>query len=171
MSHDEQDDGHAAEDLSHMRPGPSPLAAPGTDDACGTSWSPEQRPPSGVCPEKFCFHWVPPGGMADMTRRAYSTVREALAAHSDWTSFPTGGCACTWGPCTRLEPTTGVRDFYEPCDPELAEAGLPWFYFSTLDTLRAELHERFLRDASELWGAEALEGERAPGRPPVSPDP
>src|SRR5688500_10625575 len=121
------------------------------------SRDPKKRPSSGVCPEKFCFHWVPPGGMADMTGATYPSREQALAANSRWTSFPTGGCACTWGPCARLDRKKGIRDFYEPCEPALEDAGLPWFYFSTLRNLHPDFHERFLKEASALSGAAAFE--------------
>lgn len=121
------------------------------------SLDPKKRPSSGVCPEKFCFHWVPAGGMADMTGASYPSLQEALKANSRWTSFPEGGCACTWRVCARLDRKKGTRDFYEPCEPVLEDAGLPWFYFSTLRNLRADFHERFLKEAQAHWGAAAFE--------------
>lgn len=92
-----------------------------------------------------------------MTGTAYPSLQAALAAKSRWTSFPTGGCSCSWGTCSRLRPGKEARDYYEPCEPELAKAGLPWFYFSTLQNLRADFHERFLREAAALWGVAALD--------------
>jgi hypothetical protein len=37
----------------------------------------------------------------------------------------------------------------------LEHVGLPWFYFVTLENLRPEFHEEFLREAEKLWGFEA----------------
>jgi hypothetical protein len=115
-------------------------------------WDPLVRPPEGVCPKEYCFHWVPPGGLADLSGRKYASREEALATFREWTPFPNGGCACTFGVCKRLETDNGDQDFYEPCEPRLEEAGLPWFYFCTLECLRSEFHERFLREAEQQWG-------------------
>lgn len=120
------------------------------------SQDPKKRPSSGVCPERFCFHWVPPGGMADMTGEEHASFEEAIAVNSRWTSFPEGGCACIWGRCIRSD-RKGSRDFYEPNEPVLADEGLPWFYFLTLRNLSSDLHDRFRREAAALWGPAAFE--------------
>lgn len=122
-------------------------------------WEPARRPPADQCPKKFCFHWIPPGGMADMTGKEYSSLREALATRSNWTPFPDGGCSCMFGPCTRLDPVNGSRDHYEPCEPELLRAGLPWFYFSTLENLHPKFHEQFLRESQAHWATQSREND------------
>jgi hypothetical protein len=68
------------------------------------------------------------------------------------------GCACPFGRCTRLDPPSGDADFYEPHVPNLERAGLPKFYFATLESLRTELHEQFLRESEELWGPTSAVG-------------
>jgi hypothetical protein len=65
--------------------------------------------------------------------------------------WPEGGCDCPFGRCTRLDPVTGDADFYEPHQSRLERAGLPWFYFVTLENLRPEFHEKFLRESEEYW--------------------
>ena len=116
-----------------------------------TKWNLLVRPPEGVCPEKYCFHWVTPGGYADMTGRRYASREEALR-NAEWTPFPDGGCSCTLGLCKRFDPVNGSQDFYEPCEPRLEEDGLPWFYFCTLDSLSDRFHEKFIRESEQLWG-------------------
>lgn len=117
----------------------------------GTKWDPLVRPPEGVCPEKYCFHWVTPGGYADMTGRRYASREEALR-NAKWTPFPDGGCSCTFGLCKRLDSVNGSQDFYEPCEPRLEEDSLPWFYFCTLDCISDRFHEKFIRESEQLWG-------------------
>src|SRR5262245_20482684 len=58
-----------------------------------TKWDLLVRPPKGVCPEKYCFHWVTPGGYADVTGRRYASREEALR-NAECTPFPDGGCSC-----------------------------------------------------------------------------
>ena len=101
-------------------------------------------PPSNVCPERYCFFWLEPGGSADISARVYSSLDEALN-EGVFTPFPEGGCRCRFGVCTRLRGATGqrvhqpglrrpvpardVRDWYEPCEPALERDGLPHDYF------------------------------------------
>ena len=47
----------------------------------------------------------------------------------------------------------GDADFYEAHDGNLEQAGLPWFCFATLENLRPEFHEQFLRESEEIWGS------------------
>ena len=117
------------------------------------AWDPRTKPPADLCPRKYCFHWVAPGGAADISGRSYRTLQEAVTRRDDWVEFPQGGCACTFGVCTRLDPVAGDRDWYESCEPALAQDGLPWFYFiSAIDNLDPELHEQYLQESRELWG-------------------
>ena len=90
-----------------------------------------------------------------MSGRSYRSVREALARRDGWVEFPRGGCSCTSGVCTRLDPVAGGRDWYEPCGPDLERDGLPWFYFiPSADKLAAEFRERYLQESRALWGGE-----------------
>ena len=93
------------------------------------------------------------GGRASPPGRRYASTLEALQDSVNWPVWPEGGCACSQGRCTRLHPATGVADFYEAHEWNVERAGLPWFYFATLENLRPELHEQFLREAEELWGS------------------
>jgi len=66
------------------------------------------------------------------------------------------GDHCGWsaGRCTRGG-LGGDEDWYEPHEPELEGAGLPWFYFiANASTLVEELRSRYLAESSALWGAE-----------------
>lgn len=81
-----------------------------------------------------------------------------MEERADWTSFPLGGCAAPWGRCLREDPTEGNKDLYEPEEYVLAKAGLPWFYFCTLDGLHPDFHERFLKEARALWPDSLVDG-------------
>jgi hypothetical protein len=90
-----------------------------------------------------------------MSGRKYGSFEEAIARRDDWVEFPHGGCSCTCGLCTRLDPVAGDRDWYEPCEPALEGDGLPWFYFiPSVQKLTPEFHERFLQVSRALWGNE-----------------
>jgi hypothetical protein len=131
-------------------------------------WEKHKRPPPDVCPREFCFHWVAPGGKAQPPGRRYASSQEALRDSMNWPVWRDGGCACQFGRCVRLDPSTGDADFYEPHEPKLEQAGLPWFYFTTLKNLRSELHEQFLRESAELWGStseDSIEPDASADRP------
>lgn len=68
------------------------------------------------CPKEECWHWIPPGGMADMSGKTYQGEMKEILKKIKFTKFPLGGCACTWGKtgkCTRIHPD-GEADFFEP---------------------------------------------------------
>ena len=116
------------------------------------TWNPHERPPPDTCPERFCFHWVPPGGSADLTGRKYDSIEEALSVRDDWTMLPNGGCGCCFGVCTRADPA-GDTDWYEPEEQALKQAGLPWFYFvSSVHKLANDFRERYISESTTLWG-------------------
>jgi len=117
------------------------------------SWDKHRKPPADACPEGYCFHWIPPGGAADYSGNEYVSVDEALTARSDWTEFPTGGCGCRFGACTRSHVSDDARDWYEPNEPALQKDGLPWFYFIPCsESLVPERREEYLRESALLWG-------------------
>ena len=90
-----------------------------------------------------------------MSGRLYRSFQEAFTCRDDWVELEQGGCSCTFGVCTRLDPLAGDRDWYEPCEPALERDGLPWFYFiPSIDQLVPELHERYLRESQALWEGE-----------------
>jgi hypothetical protein len=110
-------------------------------------YDPRKRPPSNICPERYCFFWMAPGDRADISGGPYSSLEEALR-EATLTPFPEGGCSCRFGICTRLSAATGrqvhrpppsrqhfpvenIRDWYEPCEPALERDGLPDDYFVT----------------------------------------
>jgi hypothetical protein len=129
-------------------------------------WDKEKRPPPDICPREFCFHWVVPGGFASPPGKTYRSRQEMLEDSVNWPMWPDGGCACPFGRCTRLDGVTGDADFYESHGPNLERAGLPWFYFNTLENLRAEFHQQFLRESEQLWGS----AERDNSEPGASAD-
>jgi hypothetical protein len=116
-------------------------------------WDKHQRPLPNICPQEYCFHWVVPGGKASPPGRRYTSSLEALEDSVNWPVWPEGGCACSFGRCTRLDAATGEADFYEAHEWNLERVGLPWFYFATLENLRPEFHEQFLRESEVLWGS------------------
>ncbi len=116
-------------------------------------WEKHTKPPAEVCPGRYCFQWIPPGGAADMSGRKYGSFEEAIARREGWEQFPQGGCSCAFGLCTRLDPVAGDCDWYEPCEPALERDGLPWFYFiPSVEGLIPELHEKYIRESRTLWG-------------------
>lgn len=128
------------------------------------TWDKHTKPPADVCPQGYCFFWMPAGGRADISRRLYDSVEDALA-HGDWVEFPEGGCNCRWGVCRRFDPVGGDRDWYEPCEPHLERDGLPWFYFvPTVDKLTPDLRDEYLRESQKLWGEPPSE------KPGAAPD-
>jgi hypothetical protein len=88
----------------------------------------------------------------------YASLREMLLDSVNWPVWAEGGCACRFGLCRRLRSGEGNVDYYEPCEPHLRAAGLPWFFFCTLDGLNQESQQKFLMEAIQLWGPAALEG-------------
>lgn len=91
-----------------------------------------------------------------MSGRTYRSIKEAFIRRDGWVDFPKGGCSCSFGLCTRLDPIAGDHDWYEPCEPALDRDGLPWFYFiPSADKVGAEFRERYLRESEELWGKES----------------
>lgn len=119
-------------------------------------WNPKSKPDTAVCPEQFCFHWVPPGGAADLSGREYDSAEAAIDASNRWTTFPEGGCAFRpdLGKCMRNDIQRGLKDVYEPHEPNLDDAGLPWFYFTTKESLAEEFHEDYDRDSEAWWNPE-----------------
>jgi hypothetical protein len=116
-------------------------------------WDKHAKPPAHVCPRRYCFHWVPLGGTADMSGRTYHSFEEAIARRDGRTEVPDGGCGCAFGLCTRLDPVNGDQDWYEPFEPALEQVGLPWFYFiPSVDRLAPEFRDEYLRESQAIWG-------------------
>lgn len=88
------------------------------------NWKIEEKPPALECPREFCFLW-------DDSEDKYG---------------------CPFGLCKRLEADYGERDFYEPHEPNLEQADLPWFYFiPEVENLEAEWREEYKRKSKNLW--------------------
>jgi hypothetical protein len=103
---------------------------------------PEIKPPSLVCPQKYCFCWIekgvhiigPPGEgkIADESR-----------------------CGSPFGKCIRCYPQESIKDYYEPEESELEEAGLPWFYFyANPASVAEEFRSDYITKSESLWGKE-----------------
>lgn len=63
------------------------------------------------CPKDKCFHWVCPGGFADMSGKVHSSV-ESSFTNGEWGKFPDGGCTCQQK-CIRIFEDAEF-DFFEP---------------------------------------------------------
>jgi hypothetical protein len=113
-----------------------------------TMGSQHSKPDALICPREYCFHWVAPGG--DFAPGLSDDLDSALgrAVPSD-----TGRCSCTFGACVRSEPAGQNRDWYEPHEPNLLAAGLPWFYFIPDPYgIVSRLRKRYVRESELLWG-------------------
>jgi pimeloyl-ACP methyl ester carboxylesterase len=115
------------------------------------AWNPLRKPPAGVCPREYCFHWLPTGsrfapGVHDSLEEAFQQAQPVF----------TEQCGCTFGHCIRLDPVNGDGDYYEPDEPRLDWNGLPWFYFmSGPEKVVDELRDDYIQEAQALWGATA----------------
>ncbi len=101
-------------------------------------YDPKEKPDPNICPRRFCFMWQ----MARLV--SAKTPQPASVAQ---------GCRCPFGLCTRLDREQGDRDWYESHDPNLREAGLPWFYFYPSPAILVPgVHEEYIRQSEALWG-------------------
>jgi len=116
------------------------------------TWNPRTKPPSDVCPERFCFHWAERGDRIDTSGGEYDTFEGAVSAAR--TVVFAAQCGCVFGTCTRAVPSSENRDWYEPNGRVLETADLPWFYFiAGPESVAAEFRERYVTESTELWGA------------------
>ncbi|HWI55109.1 MAG TPA: hypothetical protein VNT57_05425 [Desulfobacteria bacterium] len=88
------------------------------------NWKPKKKPPKYVCPKKYCIHWLEAGN--SYAPRVFRDLEDALES-VQWVSEES--CGCSFGTCIRNEAEKGVHDWYEPNEPYLEKADLPWFYF------------------------------------------
>lgn len=110
---------------------------------------PSVKPSPEVCPRAFCFHYVSAG--SSFAPGGYTDVEAALRA-----TRPTadGHCGCSFGLCTRLGAPGADADWYEPDEPALERAGLPWFFFiPSAARLPADRQEEYVRESARLWGS------------------
>ncbi len=114
-------------------------------------WNPFRKPPAGICPRKYCFHWLPAGSW--FGPGVYGSLDEAL---QDLQPVFTDQCGFHLSLCTRLDPVNGDHDCYEPCEPRLYQDGLPWFYFTpSSEGIIDELRDDYIRESETLWNAAA----------------
>ena len=114
-------------------------------------WDPGTKPPADICPEKYCFQWVPPGGSADLSGKGHDTLESAIEAGKRGTDFPDGGCGSIFGTCKRFSKQSGDKDLYEPNEPCLCNSGLHDLYFCSKESLSGEGQARYQAMAEELW--------------------
>ncbi len=111
-------------------------------------WKPTEKPDATQCPGRFCWHWLSEGdlfapGLHANHEEGLRRLQPIGAAH----------CGCSFGICRRSAPGRGGRDRYEPDEPELERAGLPWFYFlPSPDKIVDELRDRYIAESEALWG-------------------
>src|SRR5262245_52812435 len=107
-----------------------------------------EKPSPTECPKEFCFFWVKRG-----SRFAKGLDNDLEEALNHAALMQGDQCGCSFGICRRLDPINGNKDWYEPNEVKLEEAGLPWFYFiSGPEKLVAELRDKYIRESELLWG-------------------
>jgi hypothetical protein len=112
-------------------------------------WKPEVRPAADACPRRFCFHFV--GNGDRVARGLHSGLKHAMPV-----AAPLRGdhCGSSFGRCSRLRLGPGDKDWYEPHEPRLESAQLPWFFFiAKSGRVVAALKARYLLEARALWGS------------------
>ncbi len=104
------------------------------------NWKAEQKPNPHICPQAFCFFWCEADAVvADVTGEAQRVIHPH--------------CGCQFGRCLRLYPLEGNHDWYEPHEPALAHAGLPWFYFIPAPVaVNEDLRSTYSAESEALWG-------------------
>jgi hypothetical protein len=113
-------------------------------------WNIWTKPPARICPQGFCFHWADLGDKIAKQGRLYSSVDDALA---EAVPVMDAGCTCSFGLCIRADAIKGDSDWYEPNEPALAKASLPWFYFiPSVKKVADELREDYMRESTRIWG-------------------
>jgi hypothetical protein len=114
-------------------------------------WNLNQRPSLSICPENYCFFWVPPKGSADLSGKIYDSFEEAISATSNRVVFLHGGCTAPFGPCKRATKSEADKDWYEPCEPFLRRANLPELFFCNPQNLEEPDQKQYEFMAKQLW--------------------
>jgi len=92
------------------------------------NWIFQQKPSEEICPEKFCFMWHEKG--SSLAKGFHNSLEEALRKLEKVEKSYCGVNSISGSPvCRRESKNTKDHDFYEPCEPYLKKAKLPWFYF------------------------------------------
>jgi|APLak6261659701_1056019.scaffolds.fasta_scaffold68154_1 hypothetical protein len=114
-------------------------------------WDIKTRPPTDICPEQYCFCWVPPKGKADLSGRSYDSFEEAMEASNKGVIFLKGGCAYPLGLCQRETKNLIDHDGYEPYESLLRRDGLPELFFCKVESLCEEFVEEYKTMEKMLW--------------------
>ena len=109
------------------------------------------KPDLSVCPEEYCFNWVPPGGFADLSGNVYDTFQSAIKSNNR-VVFAKGGCAASFGPCKRATCKSNDIDYYEPANSMLERSKLPELFFCDPKSLDEEDKIEYFEMAKQLWG-------------------
>ncbi|KAB8142989.1 hypothetical protein F8S13_12165 [Chloroflexia bacterium SDU3-3] len=110
-------------------------------------WNSFKKPSSTICPQIYCFHWRAAGGW--VAEGLYPNLQVAYQAQE---FVATSRCGCHFGHCARLG-VLGDCDWYEPDELQLAQDGLPWFYFiPNPQMLPEEMRDEYIRASELLWG-------------------
>jgi len=114
-------------------------------------WNAKTKPPAETCPKRFCVHWAEVGDKVTPVGHEFDSINESINAAVAVTSAK---CACAFGLCKRGPDNSSNTDWYEPNDPALKKAGLPWFYFiAHLKNLGEQFHAQYTEESKALWGA------------------
>ena len=106
------------------------------------------KPSSLICPGHYCFFWRKAG--TKFAAGLHDNLEAAIEAAVEVTE---DRCGCSFGTCLRLEPAAENRDWYEPHEPNLEAAGLPWFFFIPDPyKLSGKARKRYIQQSEQLWG-------------------
>ena len=110
------------------------------------NWDSLKKPPLNICPEEFCFFWKEKG--SGFALGLYNNLDEALMAIKP---VEKSFCGCNFGKCIRNKENIEfceVNNWYEPSEPVLEKAGLPWFYFINPEKLKKKdkkMYEKYFK--------------------------
>ncbi len=106
------------------------------------------KPSKKICPKKYCFHWNEEGDV--IAKGLHENLDEALI---NLKGIEKSKCGCSFGICTRDNSQNGDHDWYEPCEPILAQDNLPWFFFipSPANLVNSE-KQKYINESQLLWG-------------------
>jgi hypothetical protein len=108
----------------------------------------KEKPDPRICPREFCFHWLAKGDFS------HAGLQENLIyAHECAVEVKSAGCGCSFGVCIRFDSKVGIHDLYEPNEPKIEAAALPWFYFiSSPEQLYGISKRNYILQSEALWG-------------------
>lgn len=115
-------------------------------------WKPNTKPETDICPEHYCFCWVPPKGKADLSGIAHDSLVEVIKASNEGPVFLHGGCASPIRPCIRETKNPMHNDSYEPFNSVLKINNLPELFFCHPELLDEDDKNEYTKMTKELWG-------------------